>query len=44
MRSFNFLSNLTGFEPRGFPFISIYLNTEPNGTGKKDFKIFLNKQ
>lgn len=44
MRSFNFLNNLTGIEPRGFPFISIYLNTEPNGTGKKDFKIFLNKQ
>lgn len=44
MRSFNFLNKLTGFEPRGFPFLSIYLNTEPNGTGKKDFDIFLNKQ
>src|SRR5215218_6727500 len=44
MQQFNFLSKLMEFEPAGFPFISIYLNTEPNETGKKDFEVFLRKQ
>lgn len=44
MHQFNFLAKLLSFEPQGSPFISIFLNTAPNGTGKKDFDIFLNKQ
>jgi len=44
MQQFKFLSNLMEFEPAGFPFISVYLNTEPNETGKRDFDVFLRKQ
>lgn len=44
MRHFNFLSKLISFEPTGLPFISVYLNTEPNETGKKVFGAFLKKQ
>ena len=44
MHQFNFLSKLMEYEPTGFPFVSIFLNTEPNETGKKDFDIFLRKQ
>lgn len=44
MQQFDFLTKLFEFEPAGFPFISVYLNTEPNETGKKDFDIFLKKQ
>ena len=44
MHQFNFLTKLMDFEPAGFPFVSIYLNTEPNESGKKDFEIFLKKQ
>lgn len=44
MDQFNFLSKLLDIEPNGSPFLSVYLNTEPNATGKKDFDIFLKKQ
>lgn len=44
MRQFNFLSRLLEVQPDGSPFISIYLNTEPNRNGKKDFDVFLKKQ
>src|SRR5215211_4417846 len=44
MREFNFLSKLLDVQPDGSPFISLYLNTEPNETGKKDFDVFLRKQ
>jgi peptide chain release factor subunit 1 len=44
MQQFAFLENLVGFEPTGFPFLSVYLNTEPNDIGKKDFEVFLRKQ
>ena len=44
MQQFNFLSKLMDFEPAGFPFLSVYLNTEPNETGKRDFEVFLRKQ
>src|SRR4051794_61847 len=44
MQQFKFLESLVDFEPTGFPFLSIYLNTEPNETGKKDFEVFLRKQ
>lgn len=44
MQQFSYLTKLLDFEPTGSPFFSIYLNTEPNGTGKKDFEVFLKKQ
>ncbi|HUR98825.1 MAG TPA: Vms1/Ankzf1 family peptidyl-tRNA hydrolase [Pyrinomonadaceae bacterium] len=44
MRQFNFLNKLLEVQPTGSPFISLYLNTEPNETGKKDFDVFLRKQ
>ena len=44
MNQFNFLSKLLDFDPDGKPFLSVYLNTEPNETGKKDFDVFLKKQ
>jgi len=44
MRQFNFLTKLLNVQPSSFPFISLYLNTEPNETGKKDFDVFLKKQ
>ena len=44
MNQFNFLDKLLDREPDGSPVFSIYLNTEPNETGKKDFDIFLKKQ
>src|SRR5215204_1949748 len=44
MREFTLLDKLLDIEPAGFPFISLYMNTEPNETGKKDFSVFLRKQ
>jgi peptide chain release factor subunit 1 len=44
MRQFNFLTKLIDAEPTDAPFISLYLNAEPNENGKKDFDIFLKKQ
>ena len=44
MRQFNFLTRLLDAPSGEFPFISLYLNTEPNETGKKDFEVFLRKQ
>jgi peptide chain release factor subunit 1 len=44
MQQFKFLESLVEFEPTGSSFLSIYLNTEPNETGKKDFDVFLRKQ
>ena len=45
MRSFNILAPLLDAKPSsGGPFLSIYLNTEPNQNGKKDFDVFLKKQ
>src|SRR5688500_2775939 len=44
MHEFNMLNKLLDVQPNEFPFISVYLNTEPNETGKKDFEIFLKKQ
>jgi peptide chain release factor subunit 1 len=44
MQNNNLLQSLTEFEPAGFPFISIYLNTEPNENGKTNFDVFLRKQ
>ncbi len=44
MKQNQFMEKLAGFEPSGFPFISLYLNTEPNENGKFDFDIFVKKQ
>ena len=44
MNQFNILKKLLDAQPNGSPFISIYLKTEPNETGKKDFDVFLKKQ
>ncbi len=44
MKQNQFLEKLGGFEPNGFPFISFYLNIEPNENGKFDFDIFVRKQ
>jgi peptide chain release factor subunit 1 len=44
MQQFNFLEKLLNYEPAGDRVISVYLNTGPNETGKKDFEIFLRKQ
>jgi peptide chain release factor subunit 1 len=44
MNQFNILKKLLDVQPNGSSFISIYLKTEPNETGKKDFDVFLKKQ
>lgn len=44
MRKNHLIDKLVAVEPGEFPFISLYLNTEPNETGKKDFETFLRKQ
>ena len=44
MDQYRFLSRLLEFEQADFPCISVYLNTEPNETGKKDHAVFLKKQ
>lgn len=44
MRQFNFLTKLLEAQPTDAPFISAFLNTEPNETGKKVFDVFLKKQ
>ena len=35
---------LAAFEPTGFPFISVYLNTQPNEQRRPDFDAFVCKQ
>jgi len=39
-----FLDRISQFEPGDFPFISVYLNTETNENGQRDFDSFLKKQ
>ncbi len=36
--------SLAAFEPTGFPFVSLYLNTQPNETGRENYDSFLRKQ
>ena len=38
------IERLTNFEPTELPFISVYLNAEPNEHGRDDFNVFLKKQ
>ena len=40
MKANNTLQKLLGLEPTDFPFISLYLNTEPNETGQFNFDTF----
>src|SRR5688500_10371177 len=44
MRQFNFLSKVLDAQSGTEPYISLYLNTGPNETGKKEFDVFLKKQ
>ena len=44
MHQFNFLTKLLDVEAASEPFISAYLNTEANQTGKKDFDVYLKKR
>jgi peptide chain release factor subunit 1 len=44
MKQENSVKKLTEFEPSGFPFISLYLNTEPDENGKFNFDVFVQQQ
>ena len=44
MKQNKLLQKLTEFEPSNSPFISMYLNTEPNENGQFDFDVFVKKQ
>lgn len=44
MRKSGILNQLTSVEATDKPFISIYLNAEPNEHGRDDFDVFLKKQ
>jgi peptide chain release factor subunit 1 len=44
MNKFNFINKLLDFEPGKEPFVSIYLDTRANKTGKKNFDVFLKKK
>lgn len=43
MKQRNLLKKLSEIETSEFPFISVYLNTEPNSHGRDDFDVFLKK-
>ena len=43
MKLTNLIKTLGAFEPDGYPFLSIYLNAEPNDTGREDYPIWLKK-
>jgi hypothetical protein len=38
------LDELVAFEPNGFPFISLYLNMQPDQHGRDNFKSFVRKE
>ena len=38
------LETLAAFEPNGFPFVSLYLNTQPDQHGRDDFDRFVRKE
>ena len=38
------LDELAAFEPNGFPFVSLYLNTQADGHGRDDFDRFVRKE
>lgn len=43
MKLTNLIKTLGAFEPNGYPFLSIYLNAEANGTGREDYPVWLKK-
>ncbi len=44
MKNSGILKKLSNIESSEFPFISVYLNAEPNEHGRDDFNVFLKKQ
>lgn len=44
MKNSGILTKLSKIESSEFPFISVYLNAEPNQHGRDDFDVFLKKQ
>ncbi|CAN5840180.1 hypothetical protein BH20ACI4_BH20ACI4_21450 [soil metagenome] len=44
MKNSGILKKLSTIESTEFPFISVYLNAEPNEHGRDDFNVFLKKQ
>jgi peptide subunit release factor 1 (eRF1) len=40
----NHLDELAHFEPAGYPFISLYLNLEPDQHGRDNFESFVRKE
>jgi len=44
MQLTNLIKKLASFEPDGFPFISLYLNTEKNEHGRETFQVWLKKE
>lgn len=38
------LDELAAFEPNGFPFVSLYLNTQADGHGRDNFESFVRKE
>ncbi len=43
MKLTNLIKTLGEFEPDGYPFLSIYINAEPNGNGRDVYPIWLKK-
>jgi len=44
MKLINLIKRLGAFEPDGFPFISLYANTEANETGHENYRVWLKKE
>lgn len=40
----NYLDELAAFEPTGYPFISLYLNLQPDQHGRDNFESFVRKE
>ena len=38
------LDELAAFEPNGFPFVSLYLNMQPDQHGRDNFESFVRKE
>lgn len=44
MKLTNLIKSLGSFEPDGFPFLSLYINAEPDSVGRDNFNAWLKKQ
>jgi peptide subunit release factor 1 (eRF1) len=40
----NLMNKLTAFEPSGHPFLSLYLNAQPNERGRETYDVFVRKE